>query len=634
MCGIAGQIAFSNAQTGPEMVSRMISALNHRGPESTGIYECDGAALGHARLSIIDIPGGAQPLSNEDGSLWITFNGEIFNYRELRAMLEARGHRFATRSDTEVIVHLFEDEGEACVHQLNGQWAFAIWNQRTRQLFLSRDRAGVRPLFYTHAPDSFLFASEIKGLFQHPGVRREIDIQALDQIFTLWVSLPPRTAFEGIHELPPGHSLWWSSKGIEIRQYWQYTYNSRPSPSVEASSSELLELLTTATQLRLRADVLCGAYLSGGLDSTLITALAQQASPRRLNTFSVGFDQPEFDESSYQQLAADFLGTDHHHLRCTAADIQSVFPAVIRHTEKPILRTAPAPMYLLAKLVHQAGLKVVITGEGADEMFGGYDIFKETKIRRFWAAQPASKLRPLLLRKLYPYLGNIQAQPDSYLRAFFHIQDRPLFFSHQPRWDLTSRLKLFFSHDLRERLARLQNDVSAQLQVRVPTAYRSWNWLNQAQYLEAAYLMPGYILSSQGDRMSMAHAVETRFPFLDPHVVDFASQLPPELKMKVLNEKFLLKQAARHLIPEAIRVRSKQPYRAPEADCFFRPKRAEFLDELLSPAKIEQQGLFHPGAVAQLIRKFESGTAISVKDNMAMVGIVSTALLQEEFCKI
>jgi asparagine synthase (glutamine-hydrolysing) len=279
----------------------------------------------------------------------------------------------------------------------------------------------------------------------------------------------------------------------------------------------------------------------------------------------------------------------------------------------------------LSKLVRETGLKVVLTGEGADEMFGGYDIFKEAKIRRFWAAQPDSRMRPLLLRKLYPYLRHIQAQPDAYLRSFFHVQSDCEFFSHQPRWDLTAKLKVFFSDEVREHTAAAK--------VPVPDDYRSWDWMNRAQYLEAAYLLPGYILSSQGDRMAMAHSVEGRFPFLDHRVVDFAAKLPRELKMKVLNEKFLLKKSAQGLIPETIRKRTKQPYRAPEANCFFGPERAEYLDELLSPSQLAQEGLFHPGAVAKLVKKFESGTAIGIKDNMAMVGIVSTALLQEEFCK-
>ncbi len=606
----------------------MVAALHHRGPDANAVYRHGNAALGHARLSIVDLAGGAQPMSNEDGTLWITFNGEIFNYRELRTTLLERGHRFATHSDTEVILHLFEDEGEACVERLNGQWAFAIWDQQSRKLFLSRDRIGVRPLFYTTVDGAFLFASEIKALLEHPQVRREIDIHAVDEIFTFWVTIPPRTAFEDIYELPPGHSMWWTDEGPEVRPYWQINYCPRPGGSAE----ELLELLTSATRFRLRADVPCGAYLSGGLDSTFIAALALRESGPALKTFSIGFDDPEFDESSYQQEAAAFLGTDHRHLTCSASDIQAAFPAVIRHAEKPILRTAPAPMYLLSRLVHQSGLKVVLTGEGADEMFGGYDIFKETKVRRFWAAQPQSTWRPRLLRKLYPYLTKLQSQPDAYLRSFFGIRDPGPFFSHRPRWDLTARLKLFFSRDVRERLEYSPGPLD-RLAVLVPPGFARWNWLSQAQYLEVAYLLPGYILSSQGDRMAMAHSVEGRHPFLDYRVVDFAAQLPAEMKIKVLNEKYLVKQAARNLIPERIRLRSKQPYRAPDADCFFRPRRAEYLDDLLSPGRLKRQGLFQPEAVAQLIGKFESGAAIGAKDNMAMVGIVSTALLQEEFCR-
>jgi asparagine synthase (glutamine-hydrolysing) len=613
----------------------MIAAVHHRGPDASAIYQHGSAALAHARLSIIDLEGGAQPMSNEDGSLWITFNGEIYNYIELRETLEQRGHRFATRSDTEVILHLFEDEGEDCVQRLNGQWAFAIWDQRARRLFLSRDRLGVRPLFYTTASGSFLFASEIKALFEHPDVRRVIDIDALDEIFTFWVTIPPRTAFEDIRELPPGCSLWWSESAIETRRYWQADYcpGTVGAGGIHGCTEELLELLTSATRLRLRADVPCGAYLSGGLDSTLIASLARRLCGAGFSTFSVGFEDPEFDESSYQSQAARYLDTVHHHVRCTAEDIQRVFPSVIRHTEKPILRTAPAPLFLLSKLVRDQGLKVVLTGEGADEMFGGYDIFKEAKVRRFWAAQPSSRLRPLLLRRLYPYLGKVQAQSDSYLRAFFHVQGDPLFYSHEPRWDLTSRLKLLFSADVRDRLAGSARQARERLADQLPAGYQDWDWLSRAQYLETAFLLPGYILSSQGDRMAMGHSVEGRFPFLDHRVVDFAARLPPELKMKVLNEKFLLKQAARGLVPEAIRTRSKQPYRAPEADCFFRPKRAEYLDRILDPTRMKVCGLFDYGAVSHLVRKFEAGTAIGIKDNMAMVGIVSTSLLLEEFCK-
>lgn len=635
MCGIAGVLAFDGRPVERQSVADMIAMLHHRGPDATGVHVSGSAGLAHARLSIIDLAGGGQPMPNEDGSVWITFNGEIFNFVELREELLRRGHRFATRSDTEVIIHLYEDEGENCVRYLNGQWAFAIWDARKRQLFLSRDRAGVRPLYYTITDNTFLFGSEIKALFADPRVRREVDVVGLDQIFTFWCTLPPQTIFKNIQELPPGHSAVVRDGQVTVTPHWTYDYpeagSFSPVRTESEYASELFELLLDATRLRLRSDVPVGAYLSGGLDSTITTALIRKYTNTRLRTFSVTFDVDEFDETSYQREAVRYLDTDHQEVRCSEDDIGRVFPDVLWHTETPILRTAPAPMFLLSKLVREAGYKVVLTGEGSDEMFGGYDIFKEAKIRRFWSMQPDSASRPRLLRKLYPYLQNMQAQPDAYLRAFFQIgsgtSDR--FFSHRPRWELTSKLKLFFSEDVRAQLTR--DGAYDRLTATLPASYDSWHWFCQAQYLEATHLLPGYILSSQGDRMAMAHAVEGRYPFLDRRVVEFAAKLPPSMKMKVLNEKYLLKRSTEGLIPEAISRRPKQPYRAPEGRSLFTTPARDYMRELLSPEKLRENGLFHAPAVGRLVDKFEKNQALGIKDNMALVGILSTQMLIHQF---
>lgn len=612
--------------------------LRHRGPDADGYYVDGAAGLGHSRLSIIDLSGGQQPMCNEDASLWITFNGEIFNYVELREDLLARGHHFSTSSDTEVILHLFEEKGEDCVQYLNGQWAFAIWNRKDRSLFLSRDRLGVRPLFYTTAGTSFVFASEIKAIFAHPGVRREIDPQALNDIFTFWCTLPPRTTFRDIRELPPGHSLFLRDGQPRVTKYWDLTFPSdlhfrqNGSRSEADYRDELLSLLVDATRLRLRSDVPVGAYLSGGLDSTVTTALIRRFTDTPLTTFSVAFTNAEFDESPWQQEAVRYLQTDHRQVRCAEEDIGRVFPDVVWHAEQPVLRTAPAPLYLLAQLVRQAGFKVVLTGEGSDEMLGGYDIYKEARIRRFWLAHPESRLRPLLLRKLYPWLPGLQAQPDAYLRAFFGIRPGTQpgrFFSHVPRWQLTANIKNFLSADLKHEVRRRAPD--EELNARLPAGYDDWHSLCQAQYLEATMLLPGYILSSQGDRVAMAHSVEGRYPFLDYRVVEFASKLPPHLKLKVLNEKYLLKRCAGALIPESIRKRPKQPYRAPEGQCFFTRPIADRVQELLSPAGIRRYGLFDPETVQRLVVKVRGGQAGGIKDNMALVGIVSTQMLAEQF---
>jgi asparagine synthase (glutamine-hydrolysing) len=635
MCGISGILKLDGSRVDRDQLGRMIATLRHRGPDASGVQVAGAAGLAHARLSIIDLQGGAQPMSTGNGHLWITFNGEIFNYIELREELLGKGHRFSTRSDTEVILNAYCEYGEECVHHFNGQWAFAIWDTEERKLFLSRDRFGVRPLFYTQTPDSFLFASEIKALLTCPEVPAEIDLCGLDQIFTFWVTLPPRTAFKNVFQLPPGCSLTAQDGDVSVRQYWSVSYEEAMDShgaDEQPLAEELLHLLEDATRIRLRSDVPVGAYLSGGIDSTVTTALVRKIANDRLRSFSITFEDAEFDEQSYQDEASSFLGTQHSNVGCSSDDIAHVFPQVIWHTEQPIIRTAPAPMFLLSKLVRENGFKVVLTGEGADEVLGGYDIFKEAKIRRFWGRNLESRRRPLLLSRLYPYMENIQRQPAAYLKHFFHVTEDDLanpFFSHLPRWELTAKLKTLFSAEVRQ--ATENYNGVGELEQTLPPEYRSWSHFSQAEYLEAKYLLPGYILSSQGDRMAMAHSVEGRYPFLDYRVVEFAAKLPANLKMKVLDQKHLLKRAVNGLVPESIARRPKQPYRAPDGKCFFGSTAVDYAEELLSPEAVRQNGIFDARAVSALVSKFKSGRASSVKDNMAVVGVLSTQLLVHEF---
>ena len=635
MCGITGILDLDGCPADPELVRRMVAPLRHRGPDESGVYVEGPVGLGHVRLSIIDLCGGRQPMHNEDGSISVSFNGEIFNYVELQKELHEKGHHFATRSDTEVILHAYEEYGEDCVQRFNGQWAFAIWDARRQSLFLSRDRLGIRPLFYTHVGDQFLFASEIKSLFVHPGVVREIDPVGLDQLFTFWSAIPPQTVFRGIRELPPGHNLTIEDGTVRTGSYWQLNFEPAETSQVESERADrLIELLHSATRLRLRSDVPVGAYVSGGLDSAITTAFARQFASQ-LRTFSITFDDAEFDESEYQRQVVEFLQTDHQTIHCRTEDIARVFPEVIWHTERPILRTAPAPMYLLSQLVHGEGYRVVLTGEGADEMFGGYDIFKEAKVRRFWARQPDSPRRAALLAKLYPYLPRLQSQPASYRNAFFRASSADLsnpLFSHLPRWELTTRVKAFFSDDLQAELAG--RDVYGDCRQTLPNDFDRWHPFCQAQYLEATMLMPGYILSSQGDRMSMANSVEGRYPFLDHRLVEFAATLPPRMKMRGLDEKHLLKRAATGIIPDEVLARTKQPYRAPDAACFLPGgglPEPGYVEELLSSKRIAEDGIFHPEAIRHLVDKFRKRRAVGMKDNMALVGILSTQLLIEQF---
>ena len=630
MCGIAGVLNFSGRTPEVCQLRRMIQAIRHRGPDDNGVYTEGAVGLGHARLSIIDVAGGAQPMHNPERTLSIVFNGEIFNYIELREDLVRKGHRFVTQSDTEVILHLYEEEGEKCVERLNGQWAFAIWDARRKRLFLSRDRLGVRPLFYTQTETGLLFASEIKALLACPEVDAALDLQAMDQIFTFWVTLPPRTAFRSIRQLPPGHSMTVECGDIRIRQYWHPEIVSVPNPAEggeAALAGQLRELLADATRIRLRADVPVGAYLSGGLDSTLIAALAQGVAGERLRTFSVGFADAEFDESTWQQEASAFLKTRHSCVQCSRDDIARAFPDVVWHTEQPIVRTAPAPLFLLSRLVRQSGYKVVVAGEGADELFGGYDIYQEVKIRSFWGRAPESSLRPLLLKRLYPYMESMQRQPREYLKSFFHVTPESIgspFFSHLPRWNLTSRLKTFFSEAVREQV--FPSPALAELEGMLPGGYGRWTPMQRAEYLETMYLLPGYILSSQGDRMAMAHGVEARYPFLDHCVVQFAVGLPSRVKMRVLNAKYLLKRAADGLVPAGIVSRPKQPYRAPDGASFF-GKEAGYVEDMLSPERIRRDGIFDGARVDALARKFRKQLPTGTADNMALTAILSTEIL-------
>jgi len=614
----------------------MTAAIAHRGPDEHGTFTAPQAGLGHVRLSIVGLGDGQQPMSDASGELTIAFNGEIFNYVELRDELRARGRRFRTGSDTEVILHLYDQMGEDCVSVLNGDFAFAVFDARRRRMMLARDRMGVRPLFYTMQGGTLYFASEVKALLEVPGVSAEIDPIALDQIFTLWAPIAPRTPFRNILELEPAHLMIADERGATSRAYWQLEFPDRSEARAYTNegraAEELRALLDDATRIRMRADVPVGAYLSGGLDSSIVSALAAGMTPRRLRTFSVTFDSAEHDESAFQLEMAAALGTEHSAVACEAGDIARVFPEVIRFTERPIIRTAPAPLFQLSGLVREAGLKVVLTGEGADEVFAGYDIFKEARVRRFCGRQPGSRIRPHLFRKLYPYLPGLKQQSPEYLAAFFGAGDDPLddpLFSHRPRFKGTAATKLFFSAELR---AELNNyDATEELIGRLPAEFGRWHPLHQGQYLESRFLLPGYILSSQGDRMAMAHGIEGRFPFLDHRLVEFAAKLPPEMKLRGLTEKHILRQATRDLLPPAIGQRTKQPYRAPDSQAFSGAGVPDYVRDALSEEAVAASGLFNAKAVAKLHEKCRTRPASGFRDNAAFVGILSTELWLKTF---
>src|SRR5688572_23475227 len=368
MCGIAGIVDVEARHAPPERASldRMLGAMWHRGPDEFGIYRDARAGLAHSRLSIIDLASGQQPMANEDETLWIVFNGEIFNYVELRAELVAAGHRFRTRSDTEVIIHAWEQWGEGALDRFNGQWAFALWDTRTRRLVLARDRVGVRPLYFAEHEGRVVFGSEVKVIFAgEPSLPRAFDPVGLDQAFTFWTVIAPRTVFAGVRELEPGHvRVYDGDAPARDRAWWTPRYDGDFEGSLAEAGEAVRAALENATRLRmLRADVDVGSYLSGGLDSSLIATMGLAAKGAGFHTFSLRFEDAEYDEGEFQRVMSRHLGTTHHEVVVSRADIARVFPTVIWHAERPILRTAPAPMYLLSKLVREHGIKVVLTGE-------------------------------------------------------------------------------------------------------------------------------------------------------------------------------------------------------------------------------------------------------------------------------
>ena len=637
MCGIAGIYKYHSPDNiSTELsVKKMLAMIRHRGPDETGIYLSGQVGLGSVRLSIVDLLSGQQPLSDESGNYWIVYNGEVFNHVELRELLEQKGVQLKTHCDTEVVVQMYALYGPKCLQYFNGQFAFCIWDKVRDELFLARDRVGIRPLFYWAEDSAFAFCSEIKGLFTLSGIKKAISPKSLAQVFTYWTTLSPNTPFENVYELPPGHYMVVNSSGIKMEKYWSMEFpvaSEMTTGSLPDTIEALDSLLEDSVRMQLNADVQVGAYLSGGLDSSVTTAMINKVKPDILNTFSIGFKDKVFDETSYQQEASDYFKSNHLAFECTAEDIAEEFVNTVWHAEFPLLRTAPTPMFMLSKKVRESGIKVVITGEGADEFLAGYNIFKEAKIRRFWAQNPSSAIRPKLLSKLYPYLPMMKSTNNIALKMFFGFKlsdtENPLY-SHLLRWHNTSRIKSFFSDEITNSLSGYEplNDLYPEM----PAGFMYWTDLAKSQYLEATIFMSGYLLSSQGDRMAMGNSVEGRYPFLDHRVIDFCNNMPDNFKMNCLNEKFVLKKLSEGKIPPSISKRPKQPYRAPVASSFLNASAPEYVKEMLSESCLEEYGLFNPAKVKALINKIQLQKTMPEVDQMAVAGILSTQLLHKMF---
>jgi asparagine synthase (glutamine-hydrolysing) len=619
----------------------MIGSIAYRGPDEFGIFRDRSAGLAHARLSIIDLLSGQQPMGNSAQSMWLVFNGEIFNYVELREELRALGYGFRTQSDTEVLLRAYEAWGDGAFERLNGQWAVAYWNRPARRLVLARDRVGVRPLFLAEHAGSIYFASEVKAIFAaEPSIPRAFDAVGLAQTFTFWASLAPRSVFRGVEELPPGQ-IWTLENGQwKKKVYFDVTFpkasvSARSESDIEVATERVRQALHRATELRMvHADVPVGSYLSGGLDSSLVAALGRQYAGDLFHTFSLRFEDAEYDETEFQRRMVLQIGSQHHEVVVSRRDIARVFPEVVFHAERPMLRTAPAPLFLLSQLVRDSGIKVVLTGEGADEMFAGYDLFREGKARRFWAKFPHSKLRPRLLDRLYPYLARSPVAQRGLAQAFFGRDlERAAEpgFAHGTRWRTSGALARLFSADLRvsfepELLVR-------EFLATLPEELRDWSPLAQDQYIEIRTLLSGYLLSSQGDRMLMAHSIEGRFPFLDKDVMALATELPDDFRLRHMDEKHILKRASMGFVPAEIRNRSKQPYRAPDAMAFVSEPLCDYVADLMDEKALARVGVFDPKVGASLWKKCRArqpAGQFSNSDNMALVGVLSTQLLHRQ----
>jgi asparagine synthase (glutamine-hydrolysing) len=640
MCGIAGAInAPGDAPVAFDELERMVAMLGHRGPDGHGLFRDERVGLGHARLSIIDLAGGFQPLTGCDRAVWLCFNGEIFNYVELRRDLVALGHTFTTDGDSEVIVHCYEQYGDRAWAMLNGQFAFALWDRRRHQLWLVRDRVGILPLHWAQAGRQVVFASEAKALFAGGRVAPAIDPQGVTEAFTRWSAAAPRTAFAGVHSVRPGTALRIDADDMTHHEarWWQ------PDLAVAAGSADLSlddaadELggrLRAAVRLRLRADVPVGAYLSGGLDSSVIGSLVRADDSSPLQTFAVRFADPAFDETPEQRRMASLLRTDHHEIVCGPEQIQRALLDVVWHCETPLLRTAPVPLFLLSGLVRDTSRKVVLTGEGADELLGGYGIFKEDAVRRFWARDPDSAARQALLGRLHPEVQDAGSRAGEMWRRFFGrdltATDHP-FYSHRIRWQNTGWSTRLLAPELRA--ASDPAALDGELLADMPPGWLDWSPLARAQWIEIATFLSSYLLVSQGDRVAMAHGVEVRYPFLDPGVIDFCAGLPTRLKMPGLRDKVALRRLASRTLPADIWQRPKKPYRAPMATELFGPGEPDYVSDLLSDGAVDRLGLVDPKASRLLVDRARArgGHMAGEREEMALVGALTLQALGEAY---
>lgn len=632
MCGIVGILSHrAGDQDKKSAVKKMISTLQHRGPDGWGLYLSNEIALGHTRLSIIDLHGGSQPMASD--RYVIVYNGEIYNYIELKEELKKSGATFNTTSDTEVILKAFENYGTEAITKFNGQYAFLLWDKMEKRLIIARDRYGIRPLYILKHNNSYFFASEVKAFDTINNYRRSFELSNLFEHALFWNTLNDKTVFKNIRSLPSGcFEIYKPDCQPQTHRYYEIGESNGASPPDEQTAlEEFTELLNDAVKLRLRSDVPVANYLSGGIDSSVVTHLTAVNNKRRFKTFSVAFEDQDFDESVYQKEMVNRINSDHLKLIVDYRSINDNLLNATYHSERPVFRTAPVPLFLLSKEVRDKGIKVVLTGEGADEILFGYDSYKEVKFLEFWKKMPDSKLRPLMIKKLYPHLKHFNDPRQYRLMLMFYKEFLTKFDNELVGLNIRINNNRILSNYLNKdfKIHYGKNELLENVKQILPDNYNSWTLLQKNQFLEMKTLLSGYLLSSQGDRMSMAHSVEGRYPFLDHRLVEKVFYFQDKLKLKGFSQKHLLKESFKQTIPTSIIQRPKMPYQAPDLKSFFYKGRISGIAKYFSSKNvIDDYGIFDFKYVDRLIKKFSNRIPdqIGYRDNMLITFILSAQM--------
>jgi asparagine synthase (glutamine-hydrolysing) len=599
MCGICGTTGIADER----LMRRMCEVLVHRGPDDIGFYidKESRISLGVRRLSIIDLKGGHQPIHNEDKKIWIVFNGEIYNFVELREFLKKKGHSFYTRTDTETIVHLYEEYGEACVNALQGMFAFALWDEKEEKLFVARDRLGIKPLYYYERKGKLVIGSEIKAILEHPDVSREVNLEALDLYLTLQYVPSPLTMFSGIKKLPPGHCLVWKRGKMKIKQYWDVAFLERKQRvDEEAAKEELKSKIEEAVRVRMRADVPVGVLLSGGIDSGAITGFATKLSHQPVKTFTVGFEASgDYNELKEARLISKRLNTDHHEIILNAPKTQELLPKLIWHLDEPLADQAAIPTYLVSRFA-RSKVKVVLTGEGGDEFFGGYPRYSWFKIAKMMQDKIPPGFRKFLLQVIAKSsVGEEKKRYAQLLLGEFSDAERHISwigsFSNGNK-------EILYGERMKENLHSgvIEDLVSGYLE----DGFEE-NLLHSLMYLDVKTWLVDDILTKV-DKMSMATSLEARVPFLDHRLVEFVATLPASFKVRGLKTKFLLKRTLDGILPAEILNKRKHAFLVPTAEWFQNGMR-EFVREVLFSETTMNRGYFNSEYVKWLVNEHFAG---------------------------